>query len=69
MADKSLALQPDGDALSGLEDRIQKAVALVGSLRQEVERLNNEVATLRDERTTVRNRIEKLLGHIDQLSL
>jgi uncharacterized coiled-coil DUF342 family protein len=69
VADKGFAFQHEGDALSGLEDRIQKAVALVGSLRQEIERLNNEVAVLRDERTTVRNRIEKLLGHIDQLSL
>ena len=69
MADKSFASPPESDALAGLEDRIQKAVALVGSLRQEVERLNNEVTLLRDERTTVRGRIEKLLGHIDQLSL
>ena len=69
MADKGTAFQHESDALSGLEDRIQKAVALVGSLRQEIERLNNEVAVLRDERTTVRSRIEKLLGHIDQLSL
>lgn len=69
MADKGTAFQHESDALSGLEDRIQKAVALVGSLRQEIERLNNEVAVLRDERTTVRGRIEKLLGHIDQLSL
>jgi uncharacterized coiled-coil DUF342 family protein len=69
VADKGTAFQHESDALSGLEDRIQKAVALVGSLRQEIERLNNEVAVLRDERTTVRSRIEKLLGHIDQLSL
>jgi FtsZ-binding cell division protein ZapB len=78
------------DALAGLEDRIQKAVALVSSLRRErdaissardamskelqearadVERLSGEVIALREERTQVRGRIEKLLGHIDQLSL
>ncbi len=83
MADTALAMEPGTDALSGLEERIQKAVVLVGSLRkekdsltselnealQEVERLSSEVAALREERTVVRSRIEKLLGHIDQLSL
>jgi hypothetical protein len=64
------------DALAGLEDRIQKAVTLVAGLRKElhdsraeVERLSGEVMALREERTQVRGRIEKLLGHIDQLSL
>ena len=69
MADRGFAVQQETDALAGLEDRIQKAVVLVGSLRQEVERLNNEIVVLKDERSTVRGRIEKLLGHIDQLSL
>jgi ribosomal protein L20 len=69
------------DSLSSLEDRIQKAVQLVGRLRQEkdaalaeaadakaeVERLTGEVNTLQTERKQVRNRIEKLLGQIDQL--
>jgi len=82
MAEKA-ATEQDLDALTGLEERIQKAVALVGSLRterdtltrdlneamSEVERLSSEVASLRDERNQVRGRIEKLLGHIDQLSL
>lgn len=69
------------DSLSSLEDRIQKAVQLVGRLRQEkdaalaeaadakaeVERLTGEVSTLQQERKQVRSRIEKLLGQIDQL--
>jgi FtsZ-binding cell division protein ZapB len=82
MADTT-ALEPEVDALAGLEERIQKAVALVGSLRKErdtltkdladsyveIERLASEVTAMREERTQVRSRIEKLLGHIDQLSL
>lgn len=94
------------DALSGLEERIQKAVALVVRLRQEKEtilkqvedvtaaaaaeaeaaktqvealtaqaeeakaenvQLQEELEALRTERKQVRARIEKLLGHIDQL--
>lgn len=82
MAEKAFA-EPHLDALDGLEDRIQKAVSLVSSLRKEretlsqelagaqseLERLQNEIAAMREERTQVRGRIEKLLGHIDQLSL
>ena len=70
------------DTLSGLEDRIQKAVQLVGRLRQEKEaalqeasaaqaevaRLTEEVQGLQAERRQVRSRIEKLLATIDQLS-
>jgi peptidoglycan hydrolase CwlO-like protein len=69
------------DSLAGLEERIQKAVALVQRLRQEKEAalkeiadlkadadsLNQELDGLRAERKQVRARIEKLLGHIDQL--
>ena len=69
------------DSLAGLEERIQKAVALVQRLRQEKDaalkevaelktdlaNLNQEVDALRVERKQVRVRIEKLLGHIDQL--
>ncbi len=94
------------DPLDHLEERIQKAVALVHRLRDENEailksaaddrelaamekadaakvadalrvdlqeaknenaRLNAEIASLRDERQQVRTRLEKLLGHIDQL--
>ena len=69
------------DSLAGLEERIQKAVALVQRLRQEKEAALKEIAetkaennalaeeldSLRAERKQVRARIEKLLGHIDQL--
>jgi uncharacterized coiled-coil DUF342 family protein len=69
------------DSLAGLEERVQKAVALVQRLRQEKEAALNENADLkaelamyneeldglRAERKQVRSRIEKLLGHIDQL--
>lgn len=80
--------EPEVDTLTHLEERIQKAVALVSRLRQEKEaalkelaasreaceesqkanaRLADEVESLRGERQQVRSRIEKLLGHIDQL--
>jgi FtsZ-binding cell division protein ZapB len=69
------------DALSGLEERVQKAVSLVLRLRQEKEAalkdaaeakarialLSGELDSLKAERKQVRARIEKLLGHIDQL--
>jgi len=69
------------DSLAGLEERIQKAVALVQRLRQEKDALskeladskaestmlNDELEALRAERKQVRARIEKFLGHIDQL--
>ena len=69
------------DSLAGLEERIQKAVVLVQRLRQEKEALMKENAdakvenqllteeldSLKAERKQVRARIEKLLGHIDQL--
>ena len=70
------------DSLSSLEDRIQRAVQLVTTLRREKEaaveaaaeakaeaaRLADEVKSLHAERKQVRSRIEKLLGQIDQLS-
>jgi FtsZ-binding cell division protein ZapB len=73
--------EPEIDTLSHLEDRIQKAVALVARLRQERDaarndlgqaqeanaQLTEEIEALRAERQQVRTRIEKLLGHIDQL--
>lgn len=72
---------PEIDSLGHLEERIQKAVALVIRLRQEKEaalkelaesqstnaQLAVEIEELRSERKQVRARIEKLLGHIDQL--
>jgi regulator of replication initiation timing len=71
----------ESDSLSSLEDRIQRAVQLVGRLRQEKEsaleenselraevaRLTDEVSSLQTDRKQVRTRIEKLLGQIDQL--
>jgi len=81
--------EPEIDTLSHLEERIQKAVALVNRLRQEKDaalkelaatqgafaesqnanaHLAGEIEALRTERHQVRNRIEKLLGHIDQLT-
>lgn len=76
------------DPLDHLEERIQRAVALVHRLREEKEvaakdnaglrealeeslaantRLSADMETLREERQQVRTRLEKLLGHIDQL--
>jgi FtsZ-binding cell division protein ZapB len=76
------------DTLTHLEDRVQKAVALVQRLRLEkdavVKELGATKASLEDSQTTntllteelealqaergqVRERLEKLLGHIDQL--
>jgi FtsZ-binding cell division protein ZapB len=75
-------VEQESDSLSTLEERIQRAVQLVVRLRQEREAavqeaaearreaalLADEVKTLQAERKQVRNRIEKLLGQIDQLS-
>ena len=83
------------DALTHLEERIQKTVALVTRLRHEKDavykelsaeqatlastkvelaeakqanaQLSEELNGLRAEKLQVRNRLEKLLGHIDQL--
>jgi FtsZ-binding cell division protein ZapB len=71
------------DSLSSLEQRIQQAVQLVARLRgerdaareeaagakAEVARLGDEVRILQSERKQVRQRIEKLLGQIDQLDV
>jgi len=56
------------DSLSSLEDRVGKAVQLVARLRQERDAALQQVATLEAERKQVRERIEKLLATIDQLS-
>jgi uncharacterized coiled-coil DUF342 family protein len=72
----------DSDTLENLEERILRAVELVGSLRQEKlaaekvatelkaenTRLLEELDALRSERKQVRNRIEKLLGQLDTLA-
>ncbi len=72
----------ESDALVSLEQRIQEAIQLVTRLRAEkdaaleqaaaskaeADRLSSEVQALQAERKQVRQRIEKLLGQIDQLS-
>jgi FtsZ-binding cell division protein ZapB len=72
----------EADSLSSLEERIQRAIQLVARLRQEKEtavaeaaeareetaRLTEEVRALQTERKQVRNRIERLLGQIDELN-
>jgi FtsZ-binding cell division protein ZapB len=83
------AVPSESDSLTGLEERIQRAVELVARLRQEkdaavaeavqaraeaaearaeVDRLTEEVQNLQTERKQVRNRIERLLGQIDELN-
>ncbi len=78
----SSAAVPDIDSLGSLEQRIQQAIELVSRLRAEraaaeeeaaeakaeASRLSEEVQALQAERKQVRQRIEKLLGQIDQLS-
>lgn len=75
-------IEQESDSLSSLELRVQQAVELVVRLRKERDaaveeaetakaetaRLTDEVRQLQTERKQVRNRIEKLLGQIDQLS-
>jgi predicted nucleic acid-binding Zn-ribbon protein len=75
-------VEQEADSLNSLEQRIQQAVQLVARLRaekeaaleqaaaarNEVARLAEEVRSLQSERKQVRQRIEKLLGQIDQLS-
>lgn len=76
------APEEDVDSLSGLEDRIQRAIQLVARLRKEKEaavadaaaaraeaaRLEQEMRTLQAERKQVRGRIERLLEQIDELN-
>jgi FtsZ-binding cell division protein ZapB len=80
--------EPEVETLANLEERIQRAVALVSRLRQERDsaqkdladtrsslqesqqenaRLNSELDAMREERRQVRERIERLLGHINQI--
>ncbi len=75
-------VEQETDSLGSLEQRIQQAVQLVSRLRAEKEaameqaaeargeaaRLSEEVKTLQTERKQVRQRIERLLGQIDQLN-
>ncbi len=76
------ATAPATDTLDLLEERIQRTVALVSTLRDERDmarletseaqetntRLSAELETLRADKAEVRARLEKLLGHIDQIS-
>jgi FtsZ-binding cell division protein ZapB len=86
------------DALAGLEERVQQAVAMVkelrrdneelrgkldasalasseaekavaecASLREEISRVTGELESLRNERKTVRSRVERILEQIDAL--
>lgn len=75
-------IEQETDALSSLEDRIQRAIETVARLRAEkqaaleeaadakaeVARLTEDNRQLHAERKQVRSRIEKLLGQIDELS-
>ena len=78
----SSAATQEIDPLGSLEERIHQAIQLVSRLRAEKQaaeeqaakataetaRLSDEVQALQAERKEVRQRIEKLLGQIDQLS-
>jgi FtsZ-binding cell division protein ZapB len=69
------------DSLNSLEQRIQQAIQLVSRLRAERDsaveqaaqaraesaRLAEDILALQEERKEVRQRIEKLLGQIDEL--
>ena len=70
------------DTLDLLEERIQRTVSLVTTLRDERDmarletseaqetntRLSAELEALRTDKAEVHARLEKLLGHIDQIS-
>ena len=76
-------VEQETDSLVSLEQRIQQAIQLVARLRSEKEaavedaarakaeaaRLSEELKILQTERKQVRQRIEKLLGQIDQLAV
>jgi predicted nucleic acid-binding Zn-ribbon protein len=78
----SSAASHEIDSLGSLEERIHQAIQLVSRLRaekqaaeeqaakatEEAARLSDEVQALQTERKEVRQRIERLLGQIDQLS-
>ncbi len=71
----------EADSLDSLEERVNRAVELVLTLRQDRDqlaerlssaeaenaRLSGELEHLRGERKQVRTRIEKLLGQMDLL--
>jgi chromosome segregation ATPase len=69
-------VQEEGlDKLTGLEERITRAVQVLTNLRNEnaqlqqrVKSAEQELSDLRSERKQVRSRIEKLLAQLDLLS-
>jgi chromosome segregation ATPase len=82
MSQSMFPVPQEGDSLSSLEERIQRAIQLVARLRQEkeaavaeaaearadAERMANELKSLQTERKQVRGRIERLLEQIDELN-
>lgn len=82
MSQSMFPVPQEGDSLSSLEERIQRAIQLVARLRQEKEaaladaaearadaqRMADELKALQSERKQVRGRIERLLEQIDELN-
>ena len=82
MSQSMFPVPQEGDSLSSLEERIQRAIQLVARLRQEkeaalaeaaearadAERMADELKSLQTERKQVRGRIERLLEQIDELN-
>ena len=82
MSQNMFPVPQEGDSLSNLEERIQRAIQLVARLRQEKEaavaeaaearadaqRMADELKSLQTERKQVRGRIERLLEQIDELN-
>ncbi len=82
MSQSMFPVPQEGDSLSSLEERIQRAIQLVARLRQEKEaavaeaaearadaqRMADELKSLQSERKQVRGRIERLLEQIDELN-
>jgi predicted nucleic acid-binding Zn-ribbon protein len=82
MSQSMFPVPQEGDSLSSLEERIQRAIQLVARLRQEKEaalaeaaeartdalRMADELKSLQTERKQVRGRIERLLEQIDELN-
>ena len=75
MATPHGTLEDQADALRTLEERVLRAVELIAELRSKNESLQTEntkmaaeLETVNAERSEVRSRIEKLLGHLDTLT-
>ena len=61
------AEQHETDALSGLEDRIQKAVQLVARLRDEKEAALQDAADARTQAATLTDEVKTLQGEVKTL--